>query len=170
MPDILADMVKHSALAAGLFLMGSPMAYGAPSFRPAEVKRNCGSLRENAEAFSQANVMVAVLKNSSSESLDAVLAADYVTAREAKKRFTTTMKRASDSFDRLIESLIYFRQLVDHVKGSQPSDQEKLKAAMGDCQTAMALLADLRHDGSSDPAAAEPDADPVSADGAATAE
>ncbi|RKH64127.1 hypothetical protein D7W81_19200 [Corallococcus aberystwythensis] len=108
------------------------------------MKRNCGTLRENAESFSQANVLVAVLKNSSSESLDAVLATDYVTAREAKKRFTMTMKRASDAFDRLIESLIYFRQLVDHVKGLSSPEQEKLKAAMEDCQKAMLMLGDLR--------------------------
>ncbi|NNB94327.1 hypothetical protein HI113_10460 [Corallococcus exiguus] len=148
-------MVKHTGLVAGLLLFSGSSGHAAPTFRPAEVKKNCGALRENAESFSQANLLVSVLKNSSSESLDAVLAADYVTAREAKSRFTMTMKRASDAFDRLIESLIYFRQLVDHLKALPSLEQEKLKAAMEDCQKAMLMLGDLRQGQQDDPESAE---------------
>ncbi|SDD65444.1 hypothetical protein [Myxococcus virescens] len=124
------------ALAVSVVACTPAFAQKTPTFKPAEVKRECTRYVANAAALNDAQVTLQLLKVSLERTNLAIQAKDYRRARALKAETLAPMRTLIDRIDAMVESQIYLTQLQDHLRRLSHEESERLRPALAACLAA----------------------------------
>ncbi|QSQ24845.1 hypothetical protein JY651_07860 [Pyxidicoccus parkwayensis] len=138
-----------------VLLSTQALAQSAPSFKPAEVRKQCKQFRETVKIADDVARFGQLVDGANAETQKAIEAGDFAAARESKKQLLDSMQKLSRAYNRAIEAQIYFAQFTAHMKELPKAEMEKMVPHMTDCLFALKELDEAKSTPSEEGATAD---------------